>query len=157
MANKTGIAAAVDAEIGVGAEIEPTLPLSLPIQAGRGPGGSARIGRPRGSRNKATAAMVAYLRRNYADPLEGMAATLTRTVADLAVELECTKLEAFGLQATAMRDLAPYIYAKVPANMKLKGEGRFVLTIGDEVDLAAGEEDDTSEPFDIDGDVVEAQ
>lgn len=157
MAKKTGVAAAVDAEIGAGGEIEPTLPLSLPIQAGRGVGGSARIGRPLGSRNKATAAMVAYLRRNYADPLEGMAATLTRPVAHLAAELECTKLEAYALQATAMRDLAPYIYAKVPANMKFEGQGTFRLTIGEEVDPAAGEEEDSGEPFDIEGEVVEVE
>ena len=155
MAKKTGVAAEIDQAERL--EIEPTLPLSLPIQAGDGVAGSARIGRPLGSRNKATAAMVAYLRRNYADPLEGMAATLTRAVGELAAELECTKLEAFGLQATAMRDLAPYLYAKVPANMKLEGEGRFVLTIGDEVDPEAVEEDQDGAAFDIEGEVVEVK
>lgn len=152
MAEKTGVAAVVAESEPV--EIEPTLPLSLPIQAGDGVVGSARIGRPLGSRNKATAAMVAYLRRNYADPLEGMAATLTRAVGELAAELECSKLEAFALQATAMRDLAPYIYAKVPANMKLEGEGHFTLTIGDEVAPGQVEEDDSGGAFDIEGEVI---
>lgn len=155
MAEKTGVAAVVDQAERL--EIEPPLPLSVPIQPGAGAGGSARIGRPFGARNKVTANMIAYLRRNYADPLEAMASAITRSVGDLAAELECDKVEAYKLQLQAMRDLAPYIYAKVPANMKLEGEGHFTLTIGDEVAPGTVEEDQDGASFDIEGEVIEVE
>ena len=156
MTRKTGTDAAIADDVGR-FEIEPTLPLSLPIRPGAGAGGVARIGRPPGARNRTTAAMVAYLRRNYADPLEAMASTFTRTVGDLAAELGCTKEDAYKLQQQAARDLAPYMYAKIPANMKLEGEGHFTLTIGDEVAPGSVEEDQDGQGFDIEGEYVEVE
>lgn len=155
MAKKSAIVGAAGG-VGAGGEIAPALPMALPDEGRPADGLKAKIGRPGGARNLATRQMVEYLRRNYADPLEGMAATISRTVDDLVKELGCTKLEAFDRMQVCRRELAPYLYAKVPANLKLEGEGRFVLTIGDEVDPSAVEED-TGGEFDIEGEVVKPQ
>lgn len=156
MARKSGIVGAAGG-VGAGAEIAPALPLDLPVIDQAAADGMKRgVGRPGGSRNRINKDLIDYLRRTYADPLEGMAAVISRTVDELAKDLSCTKAEAFDRMQTCRRELAPYLYAKVPANLKLEGEGRFVLTIGDEIDPAAVEED-TGGAFDIEGEVVKPE
>lgn len=78
------------------------------LEAGR------RAGRPRGSSNKRTAKWRDYLTSRYAHPLEVLASTISRTPAELAAELGCTRLEAFQLQQRAAAELAPYMESKMP-------------------------------------------
>lgn len=78
------------------------------LEAGR------RSGRPRGSSNKRTAKWRDYLTSRYAHPLEVLASTISRTPAELAAELGCTRLEAFQLQQRAAAELAPYMESKMP-------------------------------------------
>lgn len=71
-------------------------------------------GRPPGSPNKRSVAFARYLLSKYRHPLEGLAETYSRPVGVLAAELGCSKLEAFQVQLTAMRELAPYVAQKLP-------------------------------------------
>lgn len=156
MAKKSVIVGAAGGP-GAGAEIAPALPMELPVIDQAAADGMKRgVGRPGGSRNRINRDLIDYLRRTYADPLEGMAAVISRTVEELARDLNCSRLEAFDRMQVCRRELAPFLYAKVPANLKLEGDGRFVLTIGDEVDPAAVEED-TGGEFDIEGEVVKPE
>jgi len=72
------------------------------------------VGRPRGSRNRSTVELARYLKANYAHPVIGMAEIYSRSVHVLAAELKCSPLEAFHLQLTAMREVAPYVAQKLP-------------------------------------------
>ncbi len=158
MAKKSGLPALVD-ELRAGGsrvEVQPRLPLDLDepdhIER-RGPG------RPAGSRNKVTADMVEYLRRNYADPLEGMAQIASTPVDRLAAMLACTRAQALQFIQAAQRDLAPYLYSKLPAGLSLEGAGVFKLTIGDDADQVNGPAGDDGTAFDlvIDADQVDGE
>lgn len=86
------------------------------IRAPRGPG------RPAGAVNKRTEGWAKFLLSRYQSPLIGLAETYSRPVADLAMELGCTKLEAFKLQMQAKAELAPYLHGKMPVEISLLGE-----------------------------------
>jgi hypothetical protein len=92
-------------------------------------------GRPPGSPNKRTVAFARYLLSKYRHPLEGLAEVYSRPVDVLAAELSCSKLEAFQLQLTAMRELAPYVAQKLPTMI----DARHLVedaTVGSESELA---------------------
>ncbi|OAN50685.1 hypothetical protein A6A05_11815 [Magnetospirillum moscoviense] len=82
----------------------------------------AKGGRPKGSRNRRTKEMVEYLQHRYRDPLEGAFATFSRSAADLAAELGCTKLEAFDRQAHCMALALPYVHSKMPVAVNVQGD-----------------------------------
>ncbi len=84
------------------------------------PGGKG--GRPKGSPNKRTAAMVAYLTTRYAHPLEVLAQIYSRPVDVLAKELGCKKHEAMALQVSAAKEVAPYVSQKLPTLVDFRGE-----------------------------------
>lgn len=84
--------------------------------------GGTGVGRPRGSRNRRTSELVGFLLSRYTHPLVGLAETYSRPVGVLAAELGCSKLEAFQLQVTAMKELAPYVAQKLPTMIDFKGE-----------------------------------
>lgn len=90
-------------------------------------------GRPQGSANRRTLAMRDhYLRRGYAHPMLWMGEVLSRPVAELALELECSKLEALEIQRKVAGDLAPYLESRMPTQIKpADDEGLPVLIVGE--------------------------
>jgi hypothetical protein len=86
------------------------------------PAASGVGGRPKGSPNKRTAAMVAYLTSRYAHPLEVLAQVISRPVADLAKEIGTSKADAFAFQIQAAKELAPYVAQKLPTLVDFKGD-----------------------------------
>jgi hypothetical protein len=81
----------------------------------------ARIGRPPGSRNKSTRAWRDYLLSKYRSPLEVLAETYSRPVAELARELGCTKVEAAMIQVQCANNLAPYVHSRMPQEVSVEG------------------------------------
>lgn len=85
------------------------------LAAPRGPG------RPKGSSNRKTLAMRDWILSRYRSPLEVLAETYSRPVADLALELGCSRIEAFDRQQRAAIELAPYLHGKAPVEVHLSG------------------------------------
>jgi hypothetical protein len=133
---KTAVAEAHDPETDLpdedGAEQLDLLPLSQPdsgkdaqkkgIQS-KGPG------RPPGARNKSTEAWQQYLLSKYPSPVEGLMATYSRPVADLARELGCSRYRAFQIQQKAMETVAPYVHKKQPMAIENNGNELIPLVI----------------------------
>jgi hypothetical protein len=107
-------------------------------------------GRPKGRMNRSTAAWVAYIASRYPSPLVALAETWSRSVADLARELELFRLgsdgkplldakgeaqlnlvEAFKLQQSAMVNALPYLHSKMPQAVTVTAKTRGLLVIGD--------------------------
>lgn len=111
-----------------------------------GPGGQAAPrgpGRPAGAKNKRTKEMVDYLLSKYRSPLEVLASTYSMSVGDLAKELRCDRLDAFKLQLSAARELAPYVHQRLPQAVELTGDGAvpvvFHVTEGQAKELLGGD------------------
>jgi len=137
MAALNGIEAVVaqaQAEAGDVLEAATQLPLlpaapAMPAAGGGGDGGR-RGGRPKGARNKSTEDFRQYVLARYRSPLIAMAETFSRSVADLARELDCDRLEAFKLQLRAMESLAPYLHQRLPQAVQIENKGLPLLAIG---------------------------
>lgn len=71
-----------------------------------------RGGRPPGARNRRTEEWVEYLLSRYRSPLVVLAETYSRPADVLAAELGISRAEAFAMQLTAARELAPYVHAR---------------------------------------------
>lgn len=71
-----------------------------------------RGGRPPGARNRRTEDWVEYLLSRYRSPLIVLAETYSRPADVLAAELGISRAEAFAMQLTAARELAPYVHAR---------------------------------------------
>ena len=146
MATDSGLGAAVASALAVAGEIvadeaAPMLPLldaGQLAEAGGVAGGIARAadqarrgpGRPRGAMNKRTAKVRDYLLSRYVHPAEALAQAYSRPVDVLAVELGCSKLEAFQAQMRAAAELLPYIESKMPVAVSGDIRGQVVMTIG---------------------------
>jgi hypothetical protein len=76
------------------------------------PAGERRGGRPPGARNRRTEEWVDYLLSRYRSPLIVLAETYSRPAEVLAAELGISRAEAFAMQLTAARELAPYVHAR---------------------------------------------
>lgn len=74
--------------------------------------GERRGGRPPGARNRRTEEWVEYLLSRYRSPLIVLAETYSRPAELLAAELGISRAEAFAMQLTAARELAPYVHAR---------------------------------------------
>ena len=70
-------------------------------------------GRPPGARNHRTQFWSDYIPRRYGSPLEVLAQVMRSPTADLARELGCSKLDAFGEKRKAAEALAPYLHPKL--------------------------------------------
>jgi hypothetical protein len=79
------------------------------------------IGRPPGSRNIATRHTLDIIRKLFGDPLLERARNLAHTPESLAVELACSKLEAFALLDKIRADLAQFCYPRL-APVDLRGQ-----------------------------------
>ena len=86
-------------------------------------------GRPPGSRNNSTEAWSQYLLSKYPSPVEGLMATYSRPVRDLARELGCSILDAFKIQQKAMEAAAPYVHKKQPMAIENNGNELIPLVI----------------------------
>lgn len=70
-------------------------------------------GRPKGSGNRATVELRQFLLARGRHPLEAMMRWSMHTPDSLALELGCSKLEAFDRLVGLQKELAPYFAAKV--------------------------------------------
>lgn len=86
-------------------------------------GPRVRGGRPKGARNKRTAAWVEFLEQRYRSPLIVLAEAWSRPADVLAAELGCTKVEAYALQQQAAIQSLPYWHQKQPLAMQIDGKG----------------------------------
>lgn len=155
MSKKTGVKGAVDALRADGAAVDVAPPLPLDLPEGEAPA-KRGAGRPAGSRNRVTAAMLDYLRRTYADPLEVLAQGITIGVDELALRLNCSRKEAWQMQKECARDLAPYLYSKIPANLSIDGHGSFRLVIGEDADGGPIGQGEDGTVFDVEAIRVDA-
>jgi hypothetical protein len=71
-----------------------------------------RRGRPPGAQNKTTREMLEFVRKLCGDPLERRFRYAMHTPETLAIELGCTKLEAFDRLEKLWSDLTTYFYAR---------------------------------------------
>lgn len=83
-----------------------------------------RRGRPPGARNKATREMLEFVRKFCGDPLERRFRYAMHTPETLAIELGCSKYEAFQLLDKIWADLSGYFYAK---QAQVDGAGNAVV------------------------------
>lgn len=126
----------------------------LPVAAGEVLGGDddrpevverrRRRGRPPGARNRKTADMIAFLEANYASPLVGLVATASVPTKELAKRLGCKMIEAFKLQQDARAAALPYMYAKLPLAVDVKGGGAIALALGVTLDQVGGGVDEAA-------------
>jgi hypothetical protein len=82
---------------------------------------TGRPGRPVGAINRSTDEWRRYLLSRYASPLQVLCETFSRPVADLMLELGCTRLEAFRIQMMAAAEAAPYLHGKMPIEVAVTG------------------------------------
>jgi len=73
-----------------------------------------RRGRPAGASNKSTAELRKWLLARGVHPLEQLMRYSMHTPESLAVELDCSLLEAMNVLVGLWRELAPYFASKVP-------------------------------------------
>jgi len=136
---KIGLAAAVEV-LGPGeaprGEGEQLMLAGLPLgEVGRGEAAAPAIeaerkgGRPPGARNRRTMEWVEYMGGRYRSPLIVLAEIYSRPVDALAMELGCTRYEAFQLQLRAAEQLAPYLHQKLPLAVEFEGKGLVALTV----------------------------
>lgn len=83
--------------------------------------GARGRGRPPGAANRKTTDWAEFIQARYTSPLVFLAETYSRAAGDLAIELGCTKLEAFQVQVRAATDLAPYLHGKAPVQVNVGG------------------------------------
>lgn len=83
-----------------------------------------RRGRPPGARNKHTREMLEFVRKFCGDPLERRFRYAMHTPETLAIELGCSKYEAFQLLDKMWADLSGYFYAK---QAQVDGAGNAVV------------------------------
>lgn len=103
------------------------------VEGPRGPG------RPAGSPNKRTEAVVEYMLARYRSPLEALAGIYSKPVGDLAAELAelvggsrpswSQILELLRLQIAAAKELAPYLHQKQPTAVEVEGSGAIPIGI----------------------------
>ena len=97
-------------------------------------------GRPAGSQNRATREVKELCRRMFGDPLLEGFRWAQHTPESLAVELGCSKLEAFDRLEALRRDLTRYFYAPMqPIGEDGRPVPAFTLVVGGQnVQVAAG-------------------
>src|SRR6266404_2155035 len=82
-----------------------------------------RRGRPPGAQNKSTREMLEFVRKLCGDPLERRFRYAMHTPETLAIELGCSKLEAFDRLEKLWADLSTFFYAK---QAQVDGQGNTV-------------------------------
>lgn len=82
-----------------------------------------RAGRPPGAQNKATREMLDFVRKLCGDPLERRFRYAMHTPETLAIELGCTKIEAFDRLDRMWSELSRYFYAQLA---QVDGKGNAV-------------------------------
>lgn len=149
---KEGLAAAIGL-LGAGAppaddaeqlDLLPSLSLSPAVGRDGVPLSTApgRPGRPRGARNRKTDAWVDYILSRYPSPLQFLAETYSRPVAQLARELStpagtdgkgghtCTLEAAKDIQRKAAEAALPYLHQRLPIAVEVDHKSAGVLIVG---------------------------
>lgn len=131
-------------------------------EAAAGPEGKRGPGRPKGARNKATAAWTEFILASGPSPLQFLAEVYRRPTYELAAALGCKLVEAMEIQIRAATQLAPYLHQRQPQALQVDGAGpALVLTVnlgaepsqavsGDEVLRLAGEIVENQQVIDVD-------
>lgn len=112
----------------------------------------AKIGRPRGARNKRTVEWANYLLSRYTSPLEVLAQIASTDTDLLAQSLGCNKLEALQERRVAAMGLAPFVHSKMPIAVDVTNHKIVHLVIGDLGEPAPQEKPD--EVFTISGEIL---
>jgi hypothetical protein len=137
---KKQTAAAVISAAGAAAPADQQLELMPPTRTNLTESERARVeaavrtnkaGRPPGATNLATRQVLDFVRKTIGDPMIESARYLMHTPESLAIELGCTKGEAFDRLERIRADLRPYFYAKqAPVDADGKPAPWLTLSIG---------------------------
>jgi hypothetical protein len=101
---------------------EPEDLLGLPAVAKSLNRGNAGKGRAKGSQNRRTAEMIAYIGRRYGSPIEILMQMARAPVDKLSQELHCSRLEAYRSKQSAAIAAAPFLHARL-ASLELLPPG----------------------------------
>ena len=96
-------------------------------------------GRPPGARNRRTAKFRDQILAMGPHPAIALQRAYSRPVELLAAELECTKLEAFGVQVRAAAELLPYVEGKQPVTVDLRQHHDAVIVMAGAPGVGAAE------------------
>ncbi|MGQ3041434.1 MAG: hypothetical protein ACT6TH_14510 [Brevundimonas sp.] len=104
--------------------------------------GGRRPGRPKGSKNRRTEAVTAWLLQQHRHPLSVMMEAYSMTPAELAKRIGVDAdsdnlLDIFKLQVRMAEAVAPYVAQKLPQAVQLDAAANLSITFGG-VDLSGG-------------------
>ena len=108
---------------------QPSMPLS-PASAGLADTRNGMRNMLRGAKER-TKWIEYYLGRGYSDPMAVLLEIMSRPVADLAIEFQCSVFDAMTLQATCARELMPFFHQREPPAVQTDGKPMVALTIVD--------------------------
>lgn len=128
-------------------------------EARKYPGGPGKAGRPPGSKNKTTAAWVAYMRARYTAPMIALAEMYSRNVRDLALDLGLDwgelgfdeRMELLEFQKKCAAELLPYLHQKQPVAVEVDARGVVQLVVHEAapVPIAGGDDDGEGALIDV--------
>lgn len=130
-------------QAGLFEELEPgetgALDASSPLSRALDTGGR-RPGRPKGSKNRRTEAVTAWLLSQHRHPLQVMMEAYSMTPAELAAQIGVIAtsdnlLDIFKLQVRMAEAVAPYVAQKLPQAVQLDAAATLAISFGG-VDLA---------------------
>lgn len=107
------------------------------------PAGRRKVGRPKGSKNRRTEAVTAWLLTQHRHPLSVMMEAYSMSPADFAMAIGITEpdgdtlLDIVKLQLRMAEAVAPYVAQKLPQAVQLEGGASLTLSFGG-VALGAG-------------------
>ena len=107
------------------------------------PSAQRKAGRPKGSKNKRTEAVTAYLLTQHRHPLQVMMETYSMSPADLAKTIDIDSpdadmlLDILKLQLRMAEVVAPYVAQKLPQAVQVDGGANFIVNFGGDVRLGA--------------------
>ena len=88
-----------------------------------------KIGRPKGSMNRRTKELAAYILSRHRNPVEAAAEIVDTPIADLAVALKCDLLEAFDQWRKCAEFVARYTLQTMPQSVNLNTPLAGYLTV----------------------------
>lgn len=126
-----------DLEPGETGALDAPSPLSRALDTG-----GRRPGRPKGSKNRRTEAVTAWLLQQHRHPLSVMMEAYSMTPKELADRIGVTPssdnlLDIFKLQVRMAEAVAPYVAQKLPQAVQLDAAASLQISFGG-VDLAGG-------------------
>ena len=115
-------------------------------------------GRPAGAQNKSTAEFRRFFLETYGSPLQAMMRWMRHTPETLALELGCSKLEAFDRLTSLWKEIAPYLHGKaVPTDDKGQAVPLVMMQFGDQTNAAGPSRPPWEAMVNLNGEVVDLQ